>query len=45
LLRGSSSWAGIPELKAMSELYKIEMGVVIIFDEEVLMFNHKNGLT
>ena len=43
-MKGSSSWAGIPELKAMSEIYGIEMAVVIIFDVEILMFNHNKGL-
>ena len=44
LLKGSSSWGGIPELRVMSEYYNVEMGVVVIHDVEVLMFNHNKGL-
>jgi len=40
LLKGSSSWGGIPELRVMSEYYNVEIGCVVIHDVEVLMFNH-----
>ena len=30
LLSGSSAWGGIPELKALSQLYEVEIGVVVI---------------
>ena len=44
LTSGPSAWGGIPELKALCDFYSIEMGVVVIQDCEVLMFNHNKGL-
>jgi len=43
LLSGNSAWGGIPELKALSTLYDVEIGVVVIQDVEVLMFGHDRG--
>jgi len=44
LTSGSHAWGGIPELKALGDLYGVEMGVVVIQDMEVLMFGHNMGL-
>jgi len=43
LLSGSKAWGGIPELKALSTLYQVEIGVVVIQEEEILMFGHTMG--
>lgn len=45
LTSGPSAWGGIPELKALGDLYSVEFGVVVIQDIEVLLFNHNKGLT
>lgn len=44
LTSGPHSWGGIPELKALADIYGVEFGVVVIHDTEVLMFNHNKGL-
>ena len=41
LTSGPQAWGGIPELKALSDLYSIEIGCVVIQDVEVLLFGHK----
>ena len=43
LTSGPHAWGGIPEIKALSDLYSVEMGVVVIADMEVLLFGHKKG--
>ena len=45
LTSGPHAWGGIPELKALADLYSVEFGVVVIADVEVLMFNHNKGLS
>ena len=44
LTSGPHAWGGIPELKALSDLYGVEFGVVVIQDIEVLLFGHNKGL-
>lgn len=44
LTSGPHAWGGIPELKALADIYGVEFGVVVIHDTEVLMFNHNKGL-
>ncbi len=39
----SSAWGGIPELKALSQFYECEFGVVVISDLEVLVFGKDRG--
>ena len=34
------AWGGIPEIKALSTLYQVKIGVVVIQDVEVLRFGH-----
>ena len=43
LTSGSSAWGGIPELKALCEIYDIEVGVVVTQDVEILLFGHGEG--
>lgn len=43
LTSGSSAWGGIPELKALSQLFSVEIGVVVIADGEILLFGLKKG--
>lgn len=38
LISGSAAWGGIPELKALSLYFEIEIGVVVIQDVEILLF-------
>ena len=40
LTSSPDAWGGIPELKALSEIYGVEIGVVVIQDLEVLLFGH-----
>lgn len=43
LLSGPEAWGGIPELKALGEIYSIEFGVVVIQDVEILLFGLNEG--
>ena len=45
LTSGPAAWGGIPELKALSDLYSAEMACVVIQDIEVLLFGHNKGLS
>ena len=45
LTSSPEAWGGIPELKALSEIYGVEFGVVVIQDLEILLFGHGQGKT
>ena len=38
LISSSAAWGGIPELKALSNIYQTQLAVVVIEDQQVLVF-------
>ena len=40
LTSGPEAWGGTPELKALSELYNIELALCIIEDGAIIVFGH-----
>ena len=43
IMSGPSAWGGTPELKALSEIYDVEIGLGIIEDSKIIVFGHSQG--